>query len=218
MIAQPLRPRTIVYIDGFNLYYGVFKAWQFERYKWLNFDEYFTRLLPGNNVIAIKYFSALLEHQPAACARQSVYWEALKTLALTKIIPGNFKSKSVKCRNRACGLAGDRVFDTWEEKRTDVNIALEILGDAYQGLADEIVLVSGDSDLAPALQAIRTRFPTRVRLYVPAAFNPIRGRAAALRALAHKARNFDGALCAHTQFPNPITLPDGTNINKPATW
>lgn len=112
-----------------------------------------------------------------------------------------------------------RRFKIPEEKRTDVNIALEILDDAHRGLVDEIVLVSGDSDLAPALQKVKRHFPgIRLILYVPAAFNPIRGRASELRAVADKSRNFDGALCAHTQLPPIITLPDGTTITKPPTW
>ena len=214
-------PRTIVYIDGFNLYYGVFKDAHFGRYRWLDFDTYFRRLLPNKNIIRIKYCSALVDpaRDPSAHQRQCVYWEALRTLTLTTIIEGRFKDKSVVCRTTGCNFPGNKRFSMPEEKRTDVNIALEILDDAYQGAMDELVLVSGDSDLAPALQKVRTRFPQiRMTVYVPAANNPIRGRAPDLRALADKSRNFDARLCAHAQLPNRIQKADGTFITKPATW
>lgn len=213
-------PRTIVYIDGFNLYYGVLKR-HYSRYKWLDFDAYFTRLLPKSNVVAIKYFTALVDpkRNPSGNARQKDYWKALGTLKLTRIIPGRFKDKSVFCSVASCTNAGSREFLVPEEKRTDVNIALEILDDAQQGAMDEVVLVSGDSDLAPALQKLRQRFSAiHISVYVPAAFNRIRGRAPDLRALADKDKNFDGGLCVHTQLPSSITLPDGTVINRPTAW
>lgn len=213
-------PRTIVYIDGFNLYYGVFKQ-HYRRHKWLDFDAYFRQLMPAGNIVAIKYFSALVSaiHNPDGRARQCTYWEALRTLSLTRIIEGRFKDKSVTCQVRPCRFPGDKRFIVPEEKRTDVNIALEILDDAYQGAVDEIVLISGDSDLAPALEKIKLRFPPiRIVVYVPAAFNPKRGKAPDLRRLADKARNFDGALCAHAQLPTTITKADGSTITRPAGW
>ena len=39
-----------------------------------------------------------------------------------------------------------RFFDVYEEKRTDVNIAVYMLDDAYQDACDNFVLVSGNSD------------------------------------------------------------------------
>lgn len=46
-----------------------------------------------------------------------------------------------------------------EEKKTDVNLALRMYRDAVQGLYDRIILVSNDSDVEPALEAIRQDFP-----------------------------------------------------------
>lgn len=46
-----------------------------------------------------------------------------------------------------------------EEKKTDVNIALGMYRDACKGICDRIILVSNDTDLEPALAAIRDDFP-----------------------------------------------------------
>lgn len=49
--------RTAVYIDGFNLYYAVFK--DRPQLKWFNFQSYFEDLISGQTV-KVKYFSALV--------------------------------------------------------------------------------------------------------------------------------------------------------------
>lgn len=54
--GYPRRPMgTIVYIDGFNLYYGAVKG---TRYKWLDLEALCRRLLPKDNIAQIRYFTA----------------------------------------------------------------------------------------------------------------------------------------------------------------
>jgi hypothetical protein len=48
-------PRTIIYIDGFNLYYGAVKG---TPHKWLNLQRYFEMIRQNDDVVAIKYFTA----------------------------------------------------------------------------------------------------------------------------------------------------------------
>lgn len=56
---------------------------------------------------------------------------------------------------------GALVFGSWklEEKKTDVNLALQMCRDVNTGACDRVILVSNDSDAAPALEAIRNDFP-----------------------------------------------------------
>src|SRR5690606_9861319 len=51
-----------------------------------------------------------------------------------------------------------------EEKMTDVNIALTAYRDVAADRADQIVFVSNDTDLVPALEAIRDDFDGRIRI------------------------------------------------------
>ena len=105
-----------------------------------------------------------------------------------------------------------------EEKHTDVNLALQMLDDAYQGGCDNMVLVTGDSDLVPALRMVRMRIPTiRLILYVPAN-NPVRGAAVELRSASHRHRSLPLALLSHSQFP--ARVPDGAGgfLQKSPTW
>ena len=143
---------------------------------------------------------------------------ALATLPSVNVVVGKFKRKRVKCGLAACTYVGHKFFDTLEEKRTDVNIGIYMVDDAYQNRFDTLILVSGDSDLVPALNLVKARFPAKkIVVYVPTR-SPIRGAAVELRAAADKDRDLPLNLLSLSQFP--AQLPDGVGgfINKPPTW
>ena len=109
------------------------------------------------------------------------------------------------------------MFDALEEKRTDVHIGIHMLDDAYQNRCEKQILVSGDSDLVPALNVIKSRFPSKeIIVYVPTR-NPIRGAAVELRSAADKDRNLPLNLLQLSQFP--VQFPDsaGKLVVKPAS-
>jgi len=213
---RPRGSRVVVYIDGFNLYYGVLK---FSKEKWLDIERLFIRLRPHDSIQKIRYFTAL--SSGGKSQDQLTYLKALATLPLVEITLGRYKSKSIKCRVQIpiCAVADkDRIFKAPEEKRTDVNIAVSMLDDAYQNLCDHLIVVSGDSDLVPAVNMVKTRFPTKeVTVYVPSR-SPVRGAAVELRAAADKDRDLPLNLLKLAQLP--ASMPDGSGgfIAKPATW
>ena len=50
--------KTIVYVDGFNLYYGAVKG---TPYKWLDLRALFRSILaPFHHIIAIRYYTAIV--------------------------------------------------------------------------------------------------------------------------------------------------------------
>ena len=102
-----------------------------------------------------------------------------------------------------------------------MNIAVSMLDDAYQNACDQFVLVSGDSDLVPGVNLVRTRFPTKkVIVYVPhiPALSSTRGAAVELRSSATTHRDLPLNLLRHAQFRAQI--PDGAGglITKPPSW
>lgn len=206
--------RTIVYIDGLNLYYGAVR--DAPALKWLNIDQLCRRLRPHDDVQAIKYFSAPIVG--ATKPNQDIYLRALATLPRVKMILGRFKERNVKCGVTGCSHTASRWFKVPEEKRTDVNIAVAMVDDAYQNACDQFVLISGDSDLVPAIATVRNRFPAKkIIVYVPCR-NPVRGAAVELRAAAHRSRDLPLILLQHCQFPD--SLPDGSGgtVNRPTDW
>ncbi len=78
--VEAKKPRTIIYIVGFNLYYGALKG---TKYKWLDLHTLFHKLLGEHHTITeIKYFTARVsarEGDPDAPNRQDAYLKALET-------------------------------------------------------------------------------------------------------------------------------------------
>lgn len=203
--------RVVTYIDGFNLYYGLReKGWR--RYYWLDVEQMARRLLnPGQELAAVKYFTARVGatlRDPDKSRRQNAFLEALTTLPSVRIFYGHYLQKRVQCLQ--CGAT----WFTHEEKKTDVNIAAELLNDAYGDAFDVALLVSGDSDLADVVASIPRRFPGKS---VIVAFPPER-HSGALGAAAG-ARLFIGrGTLAGSQFPDEVVKPDGFVLRRPAAW
>lgn len=205
--------RAIIYVDGFNFYYGAVKH---TPYKWLNLQRFFTLLRPADDLREIYYFTALIDGPHRA--NQLNYLKALETLPLVTIVLGKFKAKQVRCRVEACKYQGDRTFNVPEEKRTDVNIAVRMLQDAYEENCDRFVIVSGDSDLVPAVNQVKSVCPNKkVIVYVPAR-NLVRGAAVELRSAADKDRSLPLNILKFAQFPSQIPDGAGSFIERPSTW
>ncbi|MDC9714295.1 MAG: NYN domain-containing protein [Gammaproteobacteria bacterium] len=135
--------RVIIYIDGFNFYYGIRSLGQ--QYKWLDVEALSQSFIEKDeDLIAVKFFTAKLNGRNEAADRQSIYWDALsKHCPKVQIIEGYF-AKARKCKH--CDNKNN------EEKQTDVNIACEILQDCYEDKFDVAYLVSGDSDLVTPIK------------------------------------------------------------------
>lgn len=209
--------RTSVYIDGFNLYYGVLKG---TPYKWLDLKALFRRiLLPHHEIGAIRYYTAMISARPGdpgAPTRQSVYLSALRAqIPELTITLGHFLENRVSMRLADPPPAGSRfatVIRT-EEKGSDVNLALHVLNDAWHDRYDCAVICSNDSDLAESLRLVRREHGKTIILAVPGgadrpASNQLKRWAKATRRIAVA----DAAAC---QLPNPIP---GTSIRKPESW
>lgn len=211
---KPPPKRVIVYVDGFNLYYGALKGGP---HKWLNLERYFQLLLPNDSIQKIRYFTARVIGKQHAIA-QNAYLSALETLPLVEVILGNFKSKQIKGRCRQCPLPSPQYFTTYEEKHTDVNIAIWMLHDAQKDMCDRLALITGDSDLVPAVAMIKRECPKKVvMVYVPAR-NKDRGAAVELRNIADKGRTLPVQMFHASQLPAEISNGSHPPIRKPATW
>jgi hypothetical protein len=157
------------YIDGFNLYYGM-KCKYGRKFLWLDVGDLVRRLRPHDQVAVVRYFTAFVKNEPAAAQRQADYMAALvaRNGALVTAHLGRFKGRTISpcrvCRRPyRCGCDTD--YRGWEEKETDVALGAMMVADAARGVADVTVVVSADTDLAPALHAVRMVAP-RQRIYL----------------------------------------------------
>ena len=200
--------RLIAYVDGFNLYFGL-KSKGWHRYYWLNIQLLIQNLLkPEQELLRTKYFTARITSPPDKQRRQSTYIEALETLRDFQILYGKYQLNPRSCTH--CGFQ-DKVPN---EKMTDVNIAVEILKDAYQDKFDVALLVSADSDLVPPVRAVRQLFlHKRVVLASP----PNRW-SADLAASADKSFVISRARIARSLFPEEVKKADGYVLRCPPSW
>jgi uncharacterized LabA/DUF88 family protein len=200
--------RIIAYIDGFNLYYGL-RAKGWKRFYWLNLRRVALRLLkPDQTLVATKYFTTIVTSPADKNRRQATYLEALATLPDFHIYYGHYLADTVICRN--CG----HTYTTHHEKMTDVNIAIELLSDAFEDRFDVALLISADSDLVGPVQRVRHLFPQK---QVVAVFPPAR-YSNALKAVVAARLHLDRVILAKSMFPDEIAKPDGFVLRRPAEW
>ncbi len=151
---------TIVYVDGFNLYYGLRKTPEWRAFYWLNFPALFSRFIrSGQELKAVKYFSAR-PHDPEKSARQALLFQANTLDSRFQLHLGYYLQKDIQC------YGCHRIIQRYEEKESDVRLATEIVADAYTKAAQTIILVSADGDMAPAVEHAR-RAGANVHIYFP---------------------------------------------------
>ena len=203
--------RVVVYIDGFNLYYGMrSKGWR--RYYWLDLNRLADRLLrPGQTLEGVRYFTARVIPDAGSvdkARRQNTYLEALGTLPDLDIHYGYYLPKMQRCTT--CGTT----WQIYEEKMTDVNIAVELLSDAYEDAFDTAIVISADSDLARPITTIRARFPGK---RVVVAFPPNRV-SKLLRNVAAASFTIGRDALRDSQLPEGVVRLDGNIFTRPPEW
>jgi hypothetical protein len=225
-------------VDGFNLYHSVKAA---EKHlgagplRWLNVHALCQTIIqsslgPGYTLDGIHYFSALAKHlerrKPDVVERHKTFIAALKSTGVDVTL-ANFKRKE-----RPFSLADMRLqvkpFRQWfrvptkwirlsaithEEKETDVAIACKLLELLCQSKCEVAILLTGDTDIAPAIRTAKTLYPTAK---VGVAF-PFKRHNRDLEKLVTLHIRISAELYQKHQFPDPVTV--GTKyIQKPASW
>ena len=209
--------RVSFLIDGFNLYHSICDAIRDRKKptgKWLNIYSLCKNYLYlfGKEAVMqdVYYFSALATHtsNQKAPIRQQAFIEAIESTGV-KVILGKFKKKLVICK-AGCGKSG------WgyEEKETDVNIAIALFEQLMTNSSDTAVIISGDTDLATAVRAAKRLFPQK---RIAVGF-PYRRANKELRQIADYSFKIDDRYYEKFVFPDVIELPNGKKISKPNGW
>ncbi len=225
---------TNVYIDGFNLYYGLLKG---RPHKWLDLEKFCDQLLPKNTVKRICYFTAKVDarpHDPDQPVRQLAYLRALATLPrvethfgtfLTSVIrqplvetdPVNprrwrMDAKAPALKRDAKGdVVTDWVLKT-EEKGSDVNLASHLLRDAYRADCQCAVIISNDSDLLTPIRMAKADCGLVVGLVPPRPHG-----SQELKTLVDFKIDPRPHILVASQFPTSFADAHG-QVQKPAAW
>lgn len=207
--------RTIVYVDGFNFYYGEVRG---TPWKWLDPVALFQRVLgPQNKLVKVKYFTARVQptpNDPTVNVRQDTYLRALQShCPLIELYFGHFLRHKISMEKAKPPPFSVEVWKN-EEKGSDVNLALHLLNDAWLDWYDCAVIVSNDSDLAEALALVKQHHKKKlIGLVTPGA--PLRKTSSQLKRHADFMRTIRPSALKASQLPDPIP---GTTIQKPTSW
>jgi uncharacterized LabA/DUF88 family protein len=148
-------------VDGFNLYHSLKESQKpGQSTKWLDIPKLCNSLLPNLNsqlkgredklrLGRVIYFSAYAEHllnrDPDLVNRHKAFVSALQSNDVTVIL-GKFKKKTITCK-----VDKSHNFTAYEEKQTDVSIGIHLVKIAFQKETDIICVVTGDTDIIPAI-------------------------------------------------------------------
>ncbi len=206
--------RTITYIDGYNLYFGMLQeavkrgskeepspTWY--RYMWINVDTLSRKLLSERQELAsVQYFTAPISGNKGKQERQNAFLDALRTVPSVNITFGRFQPD-----RKECDKCGHPAYHP-QEKKTDVNIATGLICDAIEDKYDTAILITGDSDLTPAIHAVK-RFRPEKRILI--AFPPNRYSLELEMASGMKSLRIWDTILRQSRFPDVIRragLPD----------
>ena len=207
--ASPANRRVMVYVDGFNLYYGLkTKGWR--RFYWLDILALSQKLMrAGQRLVGVRYFTARIAgKQQEKKRRQATYLEALEMRGSVKIHFGHYLAKTRECHR--CGMR----WTVYEEKMTDVNVAVELLGDAQDDVFDTAIVLSADSDLAGPVEAVLERYSDKRVITV---FPPGR-RSDRLRRAASASFTVGRKVLKDSQMPDKVVKRDGFVLERPDRW
>ena len=93
ILYENMHQKVIVYVDGFNFYYGLKADSKWKKYYWLDMVALFEKFLrPDQEIVAVKYYSAVPDN-PDKASRQYAFFQANKENPKFKLILGKYLRK-----------------------------------------------------------------------------------------------------------------------------
>ncbi|MBR0272717.1 MAG: NYN domain-containing protein [Bacteroidaceae bacterium] len=206
------KKRVIVYVDGYNFYYGLKHGGStWKRLYWLDIVKFFERMmLPDQELVEVNYYSACPLDDQQAADNQDVLFSANKLNPKFKLHLGRYKKKKLKCQN--CGYK----IKTYEEKESDVRVATGMLVDMFSQRCDITIVVSADSDMIPSVEIIKSFNPTHpVHAFIPPnqkSFALVSKCDTTVWLSRYKAR------FVQSMLPDEVLLENGYVLRRPENW
>jgi uncharacterized LabA/DUF88 family protein len=163
-MSKTIQKRVVAYIDGFNLYHSIANNLP-PYFKWVNYRKLVEAYLDEwDELVNIFLFTASPTWDEERLRRHHDFMDIQSKLYGIKIISGNytytkkkFNADKMKVVDPEDAFVKPRRFTyrTFEEKQTDVNIALSLFEWWILDMYEKALIFSGDSDLAPAIHRVR---------------------------------------------------------------
>jgi uncharacterized LabA/DUF88 family protein len=154
-------------IDGMNIFHAVKEKFGIN---FLNID--LNKLvrqisLKDENILSIKFFVSPFVGNTNLAQIQREFIERNSKLSYVDLKLGVFRKRNIKCQK-----CTNQVVH-YQEKHTDINIALEISRSAIDRSIDKIYLITADDDFKPAIASFNQIAPNKklVRVLPPGRFS-----------------------------------------------
>ena len=134
--TQIKKERVMVFIDGSNLYHVLNQ--HFSRND-IRFGKFAEKLAGERELVRTYYYNVKQESNAKGVEEQQKFLSALYEIPYLEVKLGIVKQRG----------------EAMVEKGVDMMIGVDILKNAYEDLYDSAILVSGDGDFYPALQAAK---------------------------------------------------------------
>jgi uncharacterized LabA/DUF88 family protein len=217
--------KTVVYIDGYNLYYGLLRR---SLFKWLDLYKLFQQHVLDDqaDVVEVRYYTApvlgRMCDDSRSPQRQRAYLQALRKMPPRKvtIVEGRHLvatpyQRLVSTIPAAPDLKKVQVY-AFTEKHTDVNLASDLITGAWTKAYEQAVICTNDTDIVAALSAIRDHHPhLKLGLVAPIKGHDHRKMAFDLVQQADWAKILSPVHLENSLLPDRIP---GTAIRKPDEW
>jgi len=205
-----MKKRVNIYIDGFNLYYGICDTGR-KSLLWQNIPKMCLNIIDRSKekLGLIFFFTTLPIRNTARIERHKLFLKLNSNLGLpVNFIYGKFQYNQELCPK--CNIP----YDRRSEKRTDVAIGLKIIDDAYNDLFDNAIIISGDSDMVPIYELFKLRFPEKKLI----ACLPPKRWSDEINKVASKVIKLTNRLMKKSVLPDRYKTSSGEIFNKPPSW
>src|SRR3989344_6284373 len=142
--------RVAVFIDGNNFYFGLRKLYGKDK-SLKNFDfQSFANFLAGEGkVVGIYYYNAQLDREfnPKKFQSQKEFFSELRKIPNFHLVLCRLLKRNITRTNKFYYII----------KEDDINMAVDMVENAYEDNFDIAILVSGDGDFVPAVRSVKKR-------------------------------------------------------------
>jgi len=170
-------------------------------------------IIKKEEISAVKYFTTIPHPDIGGekkIKRHKRWLQALQLLSTPiEIIKGKFKRI-----DKTCKASCRQKYVDYIEKRTDVNISVEMVGDAFLNNFDTAYLISGDSDFVPVIKYLQSHFKDKYFIV----FCPPGRFSKELKDIANKTIHLRVEDFEPFILPEKIDRPGMPPLTKPENW
>lgn len=157
--------RVAIFIDGSNFYFAMKKAFGKAQIKFDALAAKLTERVPNRRLVRVYYYNAASEQDMDSdhYKKQQRFFERLRRTPYLQLKLGRLErrpidwgSLSIEQRQKVeKELGAPLPQHTYVEKGVDVQMSVDMLQLAVAATYDVAILISGDGDFAPAVEAVK---------------------------------------------------------------